>query len=352
MRVGGDGMGKKVRLAVVGCGMVSERFHAPALQAASGFAPLVMVDRDVARARCLASFFPGAVTETDYTALAGRVDAAIVALPNQLNARVSAELLRMGIHVLVEKPAALTVEDARMVAAAQGAARLTVGFIRREAIGVRMARTFIERGMLGDILSFNVEDGYWFNWQAVNEFRFDRSRGGGILLDIGSHVFDTLAFWLGDLRVTRCCDDNAGGVETNIRADVVTSIGATGVVELSWTRELRNSAIITGTAGTLEVRWYGNQSRLLLSGGSVNLAGPACGDQSLTGGAETFPLMFLAQLRRWHHALTGLGGDGGAMAGADEAIFNIGLITRCKEIREDMEMPWRYSQIEPAPTTA
>ena len=332
---------KKLRLAVVGCGMVSERFHAPAIGAVPGFVPAVMVDRDPARAAVLTSIFSGAVAESDYTTLAGRVDAAIVALPNQLNAKVSAELLRMGIPVLVEKPAALTIEDARMLLASQERARLAVGFIRREAVGIRLAKACIERGMLGEVTAFSVEDGYWFNWQAVNEFRFDRSRGGGILLDIGSHVFDTLSFWFGDTRVTRSQDDNMGGVETNVRAELTTGTGASGVVELSWTRELRNSAIITGTAGSLEVRWYGNQARLSLNGMPLDLGGAVSGDPTLATGAETFPLMFLAQLRRWHQALTAPPDTESGMAGAEDALRNIELIARCKEIRANMEMPWR-----------
>ena len=92
-----------IRLAIVGCGTVAERFHAPALRSFQGFSPVVMVDRQLHRAELLKSYFPSCVAETDFTKLREHVDAAIVALPNDLNAMVATQLLQAGISVLVEK---------------------------------------------------------------------------------------------------------------------------------------------------------------------------------------------------------------------------------------------------------
>src|SRR5262249_2572158 len=319
-------MKSPIRLAIVGCGTVAEQFHVPALRGFQGFSPVVMVDRQLHRAELLKSYFPFCVAETDFTTLRERVDAAIVALPNDLNAMVATRLLQAGISVLVEKPAALTIESARELemAAAKGPAKLAIGFIRREALGVRMARECIASGMLGDIKSVSVEDGYPFSWEAVNEFRFDRTRGGGILLDIGSHVLDMLTFWFGDIRVKRFADDSKGGVETNayIELEIQSDIPAT--VELSWTRLLRNTARVVGTRGTLDVEWYKNGAHLALPNGLHILSGRVMGDCRFRGGADVFPNMFLAQLRRWYAWLQddmaaeermagGSGGGGGSM---------------------------------------
>ena len=334
---------RTLKLAIVGCGTVSERFHAPALRGFRGFQPAVMVDRQTQRAELLAQGFANAVVESDFKQLAGRVDAAIVALPAQLNAEVSAELLKMGISVLVEKPAALTVGQAQALAAAAsgGTAKLAVGFIRREAVSVRMARECIRSGMLGDITGFSIEDGYFFNWKAVNEFRFDRARGGGILYDIGSHVLDLLSYWFQSPRITRYLDDCKGGVDTNAFAEVEIGKGVAGTVELGWTRELRNSARITGTRGTLEVRWYTNEARLSLPRGTPVLGGEVTGDLNFATGAQTFPHMFLSQLQRWHRSLLPQSPADAAMPDADDALRNIELIARCQAIREDWKLPWR-----------
>lgn len=332
----------KIRVAIVGCGSVSEHFHAPALRGFDGFAPVAMIDRDASRAQKLATLLPGSQPGSHLSALRGNVDAAIVALPGHLNTEVTRELLGMGISVLVEKPAAVNSEQARsLVEASKGTAKLSVGFIRREAVGLRLARHCIQSGMLGKIHRFSIEDGYVFAWQAVHEFRFDRARGGGILNDIGSHVLDTVTFWFGPSRIVKARDDNAGGVETNVSLEVETAGGVPGTVELSWTRELRNSAVIEGENGTLEVRWYNRDASLTLSTGLHTLGGDIHGDMQLDGGGETFPLMFLSQLQRWHQSLASPASPAAAMAGATEALANVELIEACRKLREPMDMSWR-----------
>src|SRR4051812_16527974 len=164
-----------IRIAIVGCGAVAERFHGPALRGFDGFAPVVMVDLDSKRAERLRNYFPNAAIESDFRTLRGRADAAIVALPNYLNASAARHLLEEGISVLIEKPFAMTVDAATelQLAASKSGAKIAIGFIRREAVGVRMARECMANGMLGTIRRFSVEDGYPFSWEAVNEFRFD-----------------------------------------------------------------------------------------------------------------------------------------------------------------------------------
>lgn len=334
---------ERPRLAIVGCGTVAERFHGPALRGFDGFSPLLMVDRQPERAELLARCFAGASAESDFRRLKDRVDAAIVSLPNHLNAPVSTELLNMRISVLVEKPAALNLEEARALVAAAtcGPAKLAVGFIRREAVAVRMAKYCLDSGLLGEIQSFSVEDGYAFNWQAVSEFRFDKTRGGGILFDIGSHVLDMLCYWFGDIRVTSYRDDSKGGVDTNGFIEVEMGQGVPGTVELSWTRELRNSAKLIGTRGSLEIRWYTNEVKLSLADGRFLLGDRIMGDCQLIGGAETFPLMFLSQLQRWHASLRQDAATGKVMADASDALRNIELITQCQSIREELNLSWR-----------
>jgi predicted dehydrogenase len=302
-----------------------------------------MVDRQLHRADLLKSFFPSCAAETDFTELCGRVDAAIVALPSDLNAMVATRLLEAGISVLVEKPAALTIDSALELetAAVKGGAKLAVGFIRREALGVRMARECIASGMLGNIKKVSVEDGYAFAWKAVDGFRFDRTRGGGILFDIGSHVLDMLTFWFGDIRIKRFADDSRGGVETNAYIELETQSGIPGIVELSWTRSLRNTARIVGTRGTLDIEWYKSGAHLALPNGLHTLRGQAMGDCRLRGGADVFPTMFLAQLRRWCAWLRDDMAPEERMADGSDWRRNIELITSCCAMREQMAEPWR-----------
>ena len=72
----------KLRLAVVGCGAVAKIHHLPAITLSERVEAAVLVDADAQRAKALADQFGVPEVATDYRDLPGRVDAAVVALPN------------------------------------------------------------------------------------------------------------------------------------------------------------------------------------------------------------------------------------------------------------------------------
>jgi nucleoside-diphosphate-sugar epimerase len=77
--------------------------------------------------------------------------------------------------------------------------------------------------------------------------------GGGVVIDVGSHVFDVLATWFGEnCEVLDYQDDNQGGVETEGRARL--RFGDVNVtVALSRLRKLANTCVIQGSERTLKV---------------------------------------------------------------------------------------------------
>ena len=91
-----------------------------------------MVDIDPARAAEMTAAYGGEAL-TEYGALAGRVDAAIIAAPTSAHAEVGCRLLEAGMDLLVEKPLAPDLASAdRLVAAAEKAGRiLQVGHLER-----------------------------------------------------------------------------------------------------------------------------------------------------------------------------------------------------------------------------
>jgi predicted dehydrogenase len=120
-----------IRTAVVGCGHFG-RYHA-AKYAASLAADLVaVVDRDPDAASAVGAAH-GCEALTDPTLLAGRVEAASVVVPTREHYGVAAALLEAGIHVLVEKPIAATIEEAKRLIALAVARRrvLQVGHLER-----------------------------------------------------------------------------------------------------------------------------------------------------------------------------------------------------------------------------
>ncbi len=151
-----------VRIALIGCGAISRQFHLPVLAGHEGIELAVLVDRDRERAAELAKGYGVKTVLTDAGELdAERIDAAIVATPPFHHAACSIELMRRGIHVLVEKPMATRFEDAEeMVRTAeeQGVV-LHVGVFRRLYPSLRLLRGLLDSEYLGRPRSFSLRSG-------------------------------------------------------------------------------------------------------------------------------------------------------------------------------------------------
>jgi predicted dehydrogenase len=120
-----------VKLAVVGAGMMGGR-HARIARTIRDTEVSVVVDQDEDKGRRLAEHV-GAAYQPSVNALPGLVDAAIVAVPTESHAEIGIRLLENGLDVLMEKPIAATVEEAKgLVAAAEEYDRiLMVGHVER-----------------------------------------------------------------------------------------------------------------------------------------------------------------------------------------------------------------------------
>ncbi len=120
-----------VRTAVVGCGHFG-RYHAEKYAALAGAELVAVVDCEPERARALGARL-GAEALDDPGDLVGRVEAASVVVPTRAHFRVARQLLDGGLHVLLEKPLAATLEEADALialAAARGVV-LQIGHLER-----------------------------------------------------------------------------------------------------------------------------------------------------------------------------------------------------------------------------
>jgi len=129
-------MAAKVRVGVVGVGYLG-RFHALIYSRMAGVDLIGVVDADPGRARAVAAE-AGCPVFKDSALLAGAVDALSIVVPTTSHLEVAAPLLGRGIHVLLEKPIAATVEEGREIvrlAEASGAI-LQIGHVERFNAGV------------------------------------------------------------------------------------------------------------------------------------------------------------------------------------------------------------------------
>jgi len=329
-----------LKLAIIGCGAAAEQVHLPVIVTSDTVEATALVDKDIARAHKLAKKFAIPHVTDNYTEIFGQVDAVIVALPHVLHSAVSIDFLRRGIHVLVEKPMALTTDEceAMISAANQSGAILAVGLVRRFLHAHQFAKKLISDGFLGTIKSFDVREGSIYSWPVASDFFFRKEAGGGVLADTGAHTLDTILWWLGDYDSFEYLDDNLGGVEADCEIRLRMKNGAKGVVELSRTRNLRNTAIICGEKATLEVQMRGPQISIQPNGANGKIIGNVTESENIElKKNQSVGELTRAQLEDWVAAIHD---ERKPYITGEEAARSVRLLEACYHNCKPLELPW------------
>src|SRR6516162_1719316 len=138
---------KRIRVAVIGGGAVTESFHLPVLRGHDGIELTALVEPDAKRGSRLAAAYqiPKVLPSAD-TIDSRLADAAVIATPPFLHASGAIDLMTRGLHVLVDKPMALSMADGQdMVSLArQKGLALSVGLFRRLLPAVRLFRAALD----------------------------------------------------------------------------------------------------------------------------------------------------------------------------------------------------------------
>jgi predicted dehydrogenase len=168
------------------------------------------------------------------------VDAVVIGLPNAFHLPQALAAFGRGKHVMVEKPMAMSVEEAETMAraAVQNDRRLMVGHMwrfDREALALK------ERLDRGDIGDFVKTKGYGIhqNWGPAGWFTQKAMAGGGALIDMGVHALDTCRFLMGDpvpVSVYARVDTRFGEYDVDDNGIVLVhwSNNATSIIESGW----------------------------------------------------------------------------------------------------------------------
>ncbi len=135
----------KIRVGVIGTGALG-RHHARVYASLPDTVLSGVVDILPGRAQEVAESF-GTEAYTAYADLFGKVDAVSIATPTTLHAEIGEQFLKQGVHVLVEKPIAPTLEDAdRLIQTAESnRCVLQVGHLERFNPAVLQLREIVKR---------------------------------------------------------------------------------------------------------------------------------------------------------------------------------------------------------------
>jgi predicted dehydrogenase len=180
----------KCRWGVIGAGRIAKEFVAGLPLSQSG-ALVAVASSDRARALALAAESSGVAAYGDYPTLIADpdVDAVYIATVHPQHADLIMACARAGKHVLCEKP--LTVTGAEAAAAVAAAA--DAGVVLVEAMMYRFQpqtefiRTVIADGFIGSPLHVDVSCAFTTRFDPGDRL-FDRSAGGGAILDVGCYA--------------------------------------------------------------------------------------------------------------------------------------------------------------------
>lgn len=145
----------KIRMGVAGAGVFG-RNHLRVIGASARAGLAAVYDPDAERARAAAEF--GAVPCASLDEFAARCDAAVVAAPTTAHAEVACRLMEAGVDVLVEKPMAATLDEARRMieTAARRARILQVGHLERFNPAVEAAHRILRLPLFFEIHRLSV----------------------------------------------------------------------------------------------------------------------------------------------------------------------------------------------------
>src|SRR6266496_919847 len=183
----------RVRYAVVGLGHISQVAILPAFANAPNSELFALVSGDSQKLEKLGAKYKLShlYSYADYGRALSNVDAVYIALPNHLHCDYALRAAAAGVHVLCEKPMAVTRADcvAMMKSCHRNRVKLMIAYRLHFEAGNLEAIEIANSGRLGELRIFTSE----FSQQVADDnvrVTEPPSRGGGVLYDMGVYCIN------------------------------------------------------------------------------------------------------------------------------------------------------------------
>lgn len=255
---------KKVRVGVIGVGQMGK--HHARVYSQIPYAELVGVAdvrkdvaESVAREYNTRAF-------TDYVKLLDEgVDAVSIAVPTSLHKDVAVDVAEYGVDMLIEKPIADTVFNARKIlkAAKKAGVKVMVGHIERYNPAVLKLKELIASGLLGDVLSMSGK--------RVGPYS-PRIRDVGVIVDLAVHEIDTISYLYDDRAISVYAVAGRSGKCPHNFEDYASillkfSDNRVGIIETNWltSRKVRTLTVV-GTEGVATLDYIDKSIKICQNG--------------------------------------------------------------------------------------
>lgn len=254
-----------INFALVGCGRISKR-HSELLgeNQIAGAQLVAVCDKIVSKAQVIADKYSIPVYSCLHDMMkAEKIDVVVVLTESGLHAQHTIELAPYGAHVVVEKPMALTLDDADAMIEAcdKHGVKLFVVKQNRFNVPIVQLRKALDQGRFGKLIMGTVRV-RWCRPQAYydqDSWRGTWAYDGGVLTNQASHHIDLLEWMMGDVDSVFAKSKHAlADIEAEDTAVVILKFrnGALGVIEATTAirpKDLEGSISILGETGSVEV---------------------------------------------------------------------------------------------------
>ena len=183
----------------------------------------------------------------------GEVGLVDICTPNDLHKPIALAAIAAGKPVYCEKPIAGSLSDAyEMMNAAEKAGIPTfVGYNYLQNPMIRTVHDIIQSGEIGEVIGFrgiHAED-YMADSTIPYNFRFNADNGGGVLVDLGSHIIALARYLVGAI-------ESVQGIMETIHAERRVAPNSTQTRSITVDDQTRFLArFANGSSGTLEASW-------------------------------------------------------------------------------------------------
>jgi len=188
---------RKIRYAAVGLGWFAQAAALPAFASAENSELVALVSDDPTKRTEVAKKYGIEDTYTyaqyDELLASGTIDAVYIALPNHLHCEYTVGAAQAGIHVLCEKPMAVTVAECeQMIAAAkENQIKLMIAYRLHFDAANMEAVEIVKSGQIGEPRFFNS---IFAQQTAQNNSRMKAKSGGGTIEDIGIYCINAARY--------------------------------------------------------------------------------------------------------------------------------------------------------------
>jgi predicted dehydrogenase len=220
-----------IRVALIGYGYVGRTFHAPLLRATPGLELAAIASSRPERVHADLPGIPIVASLEEALALPS-IDLVVIATPNDTHVPMATTALNAGKHVVLEKPLAPTLGEARALASlAKSTQRVLAVFQNRRWDGDFLAITdLLARGALGEVSHF---ESHFDRYRPLvrDRWRERAGVGSGLWFDLGPHLVDQALrlFGLPD-RVTANLAAQREGAQSDDWAHAILEYGRRRVI--------------------------------------------------------------------------------------------------------------------------